>query len=286
MKDSYWRCLGVPSFNIYNSALKDGSGKTIEWKTDYTWHANESEFPFIYMWNKADNTLTAQSTSAFNFLPMHAYLVQNGGEINWTAVSAKPSAIVARQESAIMPNEYNWRIALSRDSVTEDQTYVRMTNLEQVTDSFDFGQDLVKELNTGRSDIYTFIGYERVAANSRPIETTQTTIVPMGLNIETTGDYTFSIPEGTDGVGVVLVDEATGIRTSLSALDYTVTLQQGDYTNRFYLEISPIQNTPTGLEEPTSNSSLKGRAQKRIIDGVLYIVRDGKIFDARGARVE
>lgn len=286
VKDSYWRCLGVPSFNIYNSALKDGSGNTIEWKTDYTWHADESEFPFIYMWNKADNTLTAQSTSAFNFLPMHAYLVQNGGEINWTAVSAKPSSIVARQESAIMPNEYNWRITLSRDSVTEDQTYVRMTSLEQVTDSFDFGQDLVKELNTGRSDIYTFIGYERVAANSRPIETTQTTIVPMGLNIETTGDYTFSIPEGTDGVGVVLVDEATGIRTSLGALDYTVTLQQGDYTNRFYLEISPIQNTPTGLEEPTSNSSLKGRAQKRIIDGVLYIVRDGKIFDARGARVE
>lgn len=286
VKDSYWRCLGVPSFNIYNSALKDGSGNTIEWKTDYTWHADESEFPFIYMWNKADNTLTAQSTSAFNFLPMHAYLVQNGGEINWTAVSAKPSSIVARQESAIMPNEYNWRITLSRDSVTEDQTYVRMTSLEQVTDSFDFGQDLVKELNTGRSDIYTFIGYERVAANSRPIETTQTTIVPMGLNIETTGDHTFSIPEGSDGVGVVLVDEATGIRTSLGALDYTVTLQQGDYTNRFYLEISPIQNTPTGLEEPTSNSSLKGRAQKRIIDGVLYIVRDGKIFDARGARVE
>ena len=286
VKDSYWRCLGVPSFNIYNSALKDGSGNTIEWKTDYTWHADESEFPFIYMWNKADNTLTAQSTSAFNFLPMHAYLVQNGGEINWTAVSAKPSSIVARQVSDIMPNEYNWRITLSRDSVTEDQTYVRMTSLEQVTDSFDFGQDLVKELNTGRSDIYTFIGYERVAANSRPIETTQTTIVPMGLNIETTGDYTFSIPEGTDGVGVVLVDEATGIRTSLSALDYTVTLQQGDYTNRFYLEISPIQNTPTGIDEVPSDQVPSTKIRKVMIDGVLYIVRDGKIFDARGARVE
>ena len=286
VKDSYWRCLGVPSFNIYNSALKDGSGNTIEWKTDYTWHADESEFPFIYMWNKADNTLTAQSTSAFNFLPMHAYLVQNGGEINWTAVSAKPSAIVARQVSAIMPNEYNWRITLSCDSVTEDQTYVRMTNLEQVTDSFDFGQDLVKELNTGRSDIYTFIGYERVAANSRPIETTQTTIVPMGLNIETTGDYTFSIPEGTDGVGVVLVDNETGVRTSLSALDYTVTLQQGDYTNRFYLEISPIAQTPTGVETVTGEGLPVTGVRKVMIDGVLYIVRDGKIFDARGARVE
>ncbi len=285
VKDSYWRCIGTPSFNLYNTAVSDGSGN-ITWKTDYTWKADESEFPFIYMWNKADNTLTAQATSTFTFLPMHAYLVQNGKQIVWTNVSARPSSIVARQESAIMPNEYNWRITLSRDSVTEDQTYVRMTSLEQVTDSFDFGQDLVKELNTGRSDIYTFIGYERVAANSRPIETTQTTIVPMGLNIETTGEYTFSIPEGTDGVGVVLVDEATGIRTSLSALDYTVTLQQGDYTNRFYLEISPIQNTPTGIDEVPSDQVPSTKVRKVMIDGVLYIVRDGKIFDARGARVE
>ena len=85
---------------------------------------------------------------------------------------------------------------------------------------------------------------------------------------------------------MTLVDNETGTRTSLSALDYTVTLQPGDYTGRFVLEISPIQNTPTGLEEPTSDSSLKGRAQKVMIDGILYIVKDGKIFDARGARVE
>ena len=63
VKDSYWRCIGVPSFNLYNTELKDESGNTISWKTDYTWKADESEFPFIYMWNKADNTLTAQSTS-------------------------------------------------------------------------------------------------------------------------------------------------------------------------------------------------------------------------------
>jgi hypothetical protein len=113
-----------------------------------------------------------------------------------------------------------------------------------------------------------------------------TTIVPVGVSVKKNGDYTFSIPEGTEGIGVTLVDNETGTRTSLSALDYTVTLQPGDYTGRFVLEISPIQNTPTGLEEPTSDSSLKGRAQKVMIDGILYIVKDGKIFDARGARVE
>ncbi len=284
VKDSYWRCLGVPSFNIYNSALKDSEGKPITWKTDYTWHADESEFPFIYMWNKADNTLTAQATSAFNFLPMHAYLVQNGGEIKWTAVSAKPSSIVARKENDMPATTYEWRLTLNQDSNMVDQTFVRMTNLEQVTDTFDFGQDLVKELNTGRSDIYTYIGYERVAANSRPIANTQT-VIPMGLNIESAGDYTFAIPEGTDGIGVTLIDEETGIRTSLGALSYTVNLPKGNYDNRFVLEISPIKTITTGIDEVPSNQGPSTNARKVMIDGILYIVKDGKMHDSRGTLV-
>ena len=285
VKDSYWRCIGVPSYNLYNSALKDGSGNTIEWKTDYTWQEDESEFPFIYMWNKTDNTLTPQSTSAFLFQPMHAYLTQIKSAIVWNLVSATPSSIVARRARKEANNEHEWRIELRQDTTFLDQTYVRMTNLEQVTDSFDFGQDLVKELNS-RSNIYTFIGYEKVAANSMTIHTDQTTVIPVGANIRADGEYTFAMPEGTHGVGITLIDTEANVRTSLSALDYTVTLSAGEYTNRFFLEISPVQNTPTGLEEPTSNSSLKGRAQKKMIDGILYIVRDGKMYDARGARVE
>lgn len=286
VKDSYWRCLGVPSFNIYNSALKDGSGKTIEWKTDYTWHADESEFPFIYMWNKADNTLTAQSTSAFNFLPMHAYLVQNGGEIKWTAVSAKPSSIVARKENDMPATTYEWRLTLDQDSNMVDQTFVRMTDLEQVTDSFDFGQDMSKEFNKTRSNLYSFIGYERAAANCLTLNTKSNTIIPLGLNIIAGGDYTLAMPDGTNGVGITLVDETTGTRTNLSAgLTYPVTLEKGDYTNRFFLEISPIKTTPTGIEDVQEGNVQSTKVHKVMIDGILYIVKDGKIFDARGARL-
>ena len=278
VKDSYWRCLGVPSYDIYAGQLKAGEGgSVINWQTDY------STFPFLYAWNMNDNTLTPQSTDHFTFKPMHAYLTQIGTAIYWKNVSATP-AVMARQTEE--PTEYNWCLTLNAGEQMIDQTYVRMSTDEVITNEFDFGQDLSKELNTGRSDIYSFIGNERAAANSLQMNTETTTVVRLGLNIEATGDYTFSIPDGTNGIGITLIDEETGIRTSLSALDYTVELAAGDYTERFWLEISPIQNTPTGIEEPTSDSSLKGRAQKRIIDGVLYIVKDGKIFDARGTRVE
>ncbi len=287
VKDSYWRCIGVPSYNLYNSTLKDGSGNDIRWKTDYTWQEDESEFPFIYMWNKTDNTLTPQSTSAFLFQPMHAYLTQIKSAIVWTAVSAKPSSIVARRARKEATKEYNWRIELKQDTTFLDQTYVRMTDLEQVTDNFDFGQDLIKELNS-RSNIYTFIGYEKVAANSMTLHTDQTTVIPVGANITTEGDYTFALPDGADGIGVTLIDEETGTRTNLSAgMDYTVYLEKGTHDNRFWLEISPVQQTPTDIElinGENGDASLNG-VRKVLIDGILYIVKDGKLFDARGARL-
>ena len=95
------------------------------------------------------------------------------------------------------------------------------------------------------------------------------------------------MPDGTHGVGVTLVDTQTNERTNLSAgMAQTVTLAQGDYLNRFFLEISPIHNAPTGIEEVTGNGLSTTEARKVLIDGILYIVKDGQLFDATGKRVE
>ena len=275
VKDSYWRCLGVPSYDMYAGTLTSDGSTVINWQTDY------STFPFLYAWNMNDNTLTPQSTNRFSFKPMHAYLTQIGTAIYWKNVSATP-AVMARQTEE--PTEYNWCLTLNAGEQMIDQTYVRMSTDEVITNEFDFGQDLSKELNTGRSDIYSFIGNERAAANSMQMNTETTTIVPLGLNIEATGEYTFSIPDGTNGIGITLIDEETGIRTSLSALDYTVELAAGDYTERFWLEISPVKGAETGID-PGVDARENG-VRKVMIDGILYIVRDGKMFDATGKRVE
>ena len=285
IKDSYWRCIGVPSFNIYNSALGDGEGNTIEWKDNYEWKEDDAAFPFIYLWNKADNTITPQATSEFSFQPMHAYLVQNGGAIVWSAVSAKPSSIVARQRNT-EPEEYNWRLELQQNNQMIDRTYIRMKDLESVTDGFDFGQDMSKEFNKKRSAIFSFIGTEKVAANSMPVHTDQTTIVPLGLDIKSAGEYVISLPEGTNGVGVVLVDSITGTRTNLGLMDYEVSLTAGKIDNRFFLEISPIVQTPTDVEEVTGDGLQVTGARKVIIDQMMYIIKDGKIYDAQGRQVK
>ncbi|MEE1095482.1 MAG: InlB B-repeat-containing protein [Paludibacteraceae bacterium] len=282
VKDSYWRCIGVPSYANYSNVLKDEEGNPIQWQTSY------KTFPFLYKWNKTDNTLTPQSTTNFKFETMHAYLVQNGGEIHWSAVNATPdkpnAGIIAKVKETT--RNYEWRITLTQGEKEHDQAFVRLSDNEQVTTEFDFNQDLSKEFNYGRSDIYTLIGYEKAAANSLPLSE-QTTLIPLGLSIEYNGDYTIAMPDGTANIGVTLIDTESNTRTNLSAgMEYTLTLKKGDYNNRFFIEISPIQQTPTDIEYVTGDSNSQNSVRKVLIDNILYIVRDGQIFDARGARVK
>ena len=280
--DSYWRCIGVPSFADYNSELTDGTN-------EITWQPKGSEFPFLYEWNVSDNSLMVQATSTYRFRPTYAYLVQNGNQIHWSAVNAtpnQPSNIVARRQAADEVKNYEWKLTLSRNEQIEDQAFVRLSDDEQVTTEFDFNQDLSKEFNYGRSDIYTLIGYEKAAANSLPLSE-QTTLIPLGLSIEYNGDYTIAMPGRMENIGVTLIDTESNTRTNLSAgMEYTLTLNKGDYNNRFFIEISPIQQTPTDIEYVTGDSNSQNSVRKVLIDNILYIVRDGQIFDARGARVK
>lgn len=277
IKDSYWRCLGVPSFANYTTTLSNGTS-TITWQTGST-------LPYLYAWNMENNTLTAQGTSTFAFKTMHAYLTQCSTAIVWTAAS-KPTPVIARYSENDMLKDREFRLELVENGVKADQTYIRLSAKEDVTSGFEFGNDLSKELNSGVSNIYTFIGYERAAANSLPLSAEQITIVPVGVVANAAGEYTFSMPDGTDGIGVTLIDEETGIRTSLSALDYTVDLSAGKHDSRFWLEISPVKGSETGMEEVTGDGLQVTGPRKVMIDGILYIVKDGKLFDARGARVE
>lgn len=274
--DSHWNIMSVPTYvNVDNPNF-----------ANTTWIGGENGNvgpKFLYTWNMDDNTLTATSGKGFMYHAMHAYTVQYYGGVTWTT-SVTPTA--APQRNTEYRGEYEFCLEVQQDEQMIDRTYVRLSDDENVTTGFEFSEDMTKQFNSRKANIFTIAGNTSLGGNSLPLSTTQTTVVPVGVKIKTAGDYTFSIPEGTDGTGITLVDNETGVRTLLSALDYTVNLTAGTHDGRFILEISPIQNTPTGLEEPTSDSSLKGRAQKRIIDGVLYIVKDGKIFDARGTRVE
>ncbi len=293
LKDSYWHVIGVPSFANYNSPLTETNGGTaIDWSDDNgEIHWETPSLPYLYEWNSADNSLTVTSSATFNFKATYSYMVQYAGtSIYWSAVNATPSSVVARKNDN-HPTSAEFRLELQQGEEKADQTFVRLTDEENVTTGFDFNYDLSKEMNANKANIFTMITtamddgntVTESAANCLPMSE-QTTVVPVGVKIAADGDYTFAIPEGTEGVGVTLIDQETGIRTSLSALTYTVSLKAGTYDKRFVLEISPIHNVPTDTEGVESQKP-KAESRKLLIDGLLYIVRDNKMYDARGAMI-
>lgn len=283
VKDSYWRCIGVPSFADYDGSLTTDGESTINWKADYTWKADNGAFPFLYEWNVTNNDLVVRSTNSYKFRATYAYLIQNGNEIHWEAVNTnKPASIIARDQTENVSN-YEWKIALLRNDAPADHTFIRMTDNESVTSAFDFHQDLSKEFNYG-ANIYTLVGYERLAANSLPMSDS-TTIIPLGVSAQEAGDYTIAMPEGVENIGITLVDNETGIHTNLSAgQEYTLTLNKGICENRLFIEVSPIQQSTTDLEYTTEDTR-EQTTRKMLIDGMLYLIRDGVIYDAQGHRL-
>lgn len=272
IKDSHWNVIGIPGFADAWGNAKDNV-TTIG-----------GDLKYFYTWTPSTNTLSTTSSRKYNFKFMHSYMVQYHGNIDWSA--SEPAAIAARRAPNAKPEEVEFCLVLMQGEDKADNTFVTLMDNEQITNNFDQNADLVKMFNSKKANIYTIIGEDvQVAANCLPMAE-QTAIVPVGVQIATTGEYTFSIPEGTEGIGVTLIDNETGIRTSLSAVDYTINLSAGTYDNRFLLEISPIKHVATGIETVNEEGVATNDARKIMIDGLLYIVKDGKVFDAQGRQVK
>ena len=275
IKDSYWHCIGVPAYADLSHSIT--GTKPTNW--------TNTSLLYLYEWNTATNGHTIKDATSYSFQAMYAYLVQYAGTtLSWAAAAATgPSSIAAKRMKTEELRDRQFNLQLLQGDNEVDHTYIRLSDDEEVTTDFEFNHDISKMMLDG-ANIYTLIGYEQAAANSLPLNTEQTTVVPVGVKITADGEYTFAMPEGTNGVSAVLVDNTTNTRTNLALTDYSVNLKTGTYDERFSLELYPIAQTPTDIENGT-NINTETNIRKVLVDGVLYIVKDGIVFDARGNRV-
>ena len=261
IKDSNWNIIGIPCYtDIDNSTIgKLGFG----------------DLQFLYKYN-ADDTYTPQTATNFN--TMHAYMVQYAGDINWINLYVDPAQMAARRNAA-GKDQYTLRLALQQEGTDHDHTFIRLQE-DNVTAEFDMNYDLCKIINRG-ANIYSMIGNVEVAANVLPIEER---IIPLGLDIEEDGNYTFAMPDGTDGITAILIDYETGKETNLLLADYTVELNAGIDNERFALRLRPSY-VATEVEN-TILTDGNDNVKKYIIDGALYLLRDGKLYDAQGRMIQ
>lgn len=255
-KDSNWNIIGVPAYTNFPDI-------------------DTKDIGFYYEYDKSNNRYAANNAAVFNC--MHAYMVQFAGTIEWSYNRVSP-AIAARRNAA-GKDQYTLRLALQQEGTDHDHTFIRLQE-DNATAEFDMNYDLCKIINSG-ANIYSMIGNVEVAANVLPVEER---VIPLGLDIEEDGNYTFAMPDGTDGITAILIDYETGKETNLLLADYTTELREGTNNDRFALRVRP-NHVATEVEN-TILTDGNDNAKKYIIDGALYLLRDGKLYDAQGRMVQ
>ena len=262
LHDSHWHMLGVPSFANKNMTFQ------------------QNDVAYFYKYDSSDDTYDVTSSDSFDFQSMFSYMVQFAGTINWSEFSFTANGgqgLAAKKTTDGSQDKHILRLELQKNGTLADQTFVQMQS-ENATNMYDMNLDLSKILNSG-SNIYSLIKESasnmQVAANVIPIEET---IIPLGIKIDAAGEYTFAMPDGTDGIVVELIDYETNTTTNLLLDNYTVNLGKGTFDNRFALHVQPSKVT-TSVEDINTNSN---GVKKYLIDGILYMQKDGVLYDAQG----
>jgi hypothetical protein len=257
-----WHIIGVPSF---------ADPKFVDFQDD---------IPFVYeYWHPTDG-YAAVSINDVEFQAMHAYMVQYYGKITWQSIvntsdgNVQPKALAAKTDEQADKN-IMLRLELQQAGNTLDKTYVQLRN-DKGTKGFDMSLDLTKIINAG-ANIYSIVDNHEMAGNAIPKEET---VLPLGVVITAAGEYTFAMPQGTEGIIVELIDYEQGTSTNLLMSDYTITLNKGTFNQRFALRLKP-DKVATSVEDITGDSN-DDNVRKLLIDGVLYLVKDGAVYDAQG----
>ena len=266
--DSHWNMMGVPLFTDTTGNFSS----TFKATEDYP------AFGYLYAWNSSSNTLSIASTTSFTFKAMYAYMVQYAGTVTFSG-SRIPDAVAAPRRAQSQNYTLELQV-LNSDEEMLNHTYVELR--DEACDTFALNEDVYMSLNNKAVNIYTFAGNYDVAAN---VLSVNNHTVPVGVVVKTAGTYTFSMPSNFSGT-VTLIDNFTNTRTNLAVEDYEVSLEKGTIDDRFELEIN-INNMPTAIDGVSGDGSLKdGKAHKFIMNDQLYILRNGVVYDARGARVK
>ena len=271
--DSNWHVIGVPRFINLNITLDGGK-------------IDQQNVVYYYQYNASDNTYQAAvNYGEQTFQTMQAYMVQYAGIIDWWEMATweTPQQIAARRNADSGPEKVSLNLELAQDDLTADKTFIQLQE-EGATSDFDMNKDLTKIINSG-ANIYTLAGEGNIltAGNVMPMSEC---VVPVGVKVDAEGEYTFRMPDGTEGMVVELIDYYTNTRTNLLLFDYTVDLSAGTSNDRFALHIQPSKSgVTTNIDQINGGSMHHEGVQKYLIDGQLYIVREGVVYDAQGHRL-
>ena len=226
--------------------------------------------------------------------PFTAMFIQGDGrgEMTFNMYPASPAPKRNARASRYETKDHTVFVGVSLHSANgmSDLTSLRLR--PDFGEHYKFGQDLLKftVFNTSRPQLYIKTPDDQLAFRAISDSLAEHTWIPVGVYCRDAGTYTFSLYDKyvLDEIEAVhLHDNVTGVTTNLLYGNYTIETTKQLYTNtRFTLNVILRRkvevDTPTVIEH-TENPNAP---RKFFRDGVMYIMRDGKIYDLTGKPAE
>ncbi len=244
------------------------------------------ETPVVQMYNHAENAYNATPSASQAFAVGAAYFVQRSDELSELTMDAAYNATSILRAPQREQETYSepLTLTLSQNGLTRDNLFV--TCSESATDTYTRGSDVQKlgELTAAKvARLWTNTKGKDLCAVYAPYNANEA-IIPLQFFAPEQGEYTLSIDRNTEEDiyltrnGVIIWD--------MNMSDYNFTLEQGTDNSYALQVIRRTQNVATGAEQ-VSNDAQRGTdfVEKMIVNGQLFILRDGNLYDAQGKKV-
>lgn len=208
--------------------------------------------------------------------------VPESGTLNFATEGQQRRANYAADEKNIT-NFVN--IYLTNATLTAGDRLGLVIN-DRYTADYEIGADLERMFGEAYTlTTYTVMNGVRLAFNALPSSEAEKTVA-VGFRAPEAGEYTFAIDPDQDTVGIQrieLYDKETDLTTNLLLADYTFTVAEPTQSDtRFTIRIVFHSNIPSAINDI---SGAPQGTNKIVRDGHLYILYDGKMYNAIGCMI-
>ena len=309
-----WNLLGNPYLMPYQSSIENPvlNGEIVEdhstdpWDGHYKFKDPVNDLRYIV--EPVNNGWSEYKQVAITNYPMKqfsCYFVQIGGSdpeaiqgVNFSQSRVTGRSSIVRRAAAEYEEEEDthpvWcAVDLTNSNNETDETTMLISN--DFTDGYDIMNDLVKM----RGDYYQYAQITKrpvlasrnsegeMAFNALP-DASAAAGIPLNYFAAYQGDYTISFNDkyGREEIqSVELFDATTQQYYDLLTEPYSFTTTKGNNTNRFTLYVSVERKKTPQIATDLDNVSDNEHPRKVLINGHVYILRGGAVYDFTGKQL-
>ncbi len=236
----------------------------------------------VQIYDHANNSYGVLDDHAnYEFPVGTAVFVQTNVSTNlvFTDVNASVAEAPMRTQGRTL-EEYLLTFGRENDAINQDRLYLSAS--EDAENVYEIGHDLAKfGTSTTVAQIWADAYGQKLCDVEAPLVDDQA-IIPISLYAAQTGTYTLETVRGPQDASLYLMYNGAVI-WNLSQSAYTFDLTRGTTTGYSLLLTAEAPSITTGVDAMQHDNN---QAEKIILNGQLYILRDGQMYDATGKKVK